>query len=262
MANDPLYNMGPLVQDVKEAREKFRQEIYFGLGGGMIDLELDADHYELSIDKALERYRIRSSNAEEESFVFLELQPDAVKYKLPNEITTVRQVLRRGGAFSAADPFSQAAINSFLGGMFTGGAGGPGSLVSYEASAQYRKTAAKLFGEHVMFHFDAQSKNITLHRRITATETVCLWVYVYRPDNVLLTDYSSRNWLRRWAIAECKMMLGNARSTYSQLPGAQGGVTLNGDALKTEANDEFIALEEEIMRHRDNPDQGYSFLIG
>jgi hypothetical protein len=41
------------------------------LGNGMVDVELDPAHYNIAIDRALNKFRQRSSNAVEESFGFL-----------------------------------------------------------------------------------------------------------------------------------------------------------------------------------------------
>ena len=47
----------------QSSRQKLIKDIELSLGGGIIDVELDADHYNISIDHALDRYRQRSSNA-------------------------------------------------------------------------------------------------------------------------------------------------------------------------------------------------------
>ena len=54
------------------AINKLQKEIELRLGGGMIDVELDPEHYELAAQKALEKYRQRAENAVEESFIILE----------------------------------------------------------------------------------------------------------------------------------------------------------------------------------------------
>ena len=54
-------------------RDELQKEIELRLGGGMVDVELDPEHYNVSIDKALQKYRQRSSNAVEESFVVMKL---------------------------------------------------------------------------------------------------------------------------------------------------------------------------------------------
>ncbi len=56
-------------------------------------------------------------------------------------------------------------------------------------------------------------------------------------------------------------MMGEARSKFGNLGGPQGGVSLNGDAMKQEAQAELERLELEIQNIIDG-NQGYPFLIG
>jgi hypothetical protein len=44
------------------------------LGDGMIDVELDPAHYEVALDKALNKFKQRSPNSVEESYTFLTLE--------------------------------------------------------------------------------------------------------------------------------------------------------------------------------------------
>ena len=76
-----------------------RQEIYsFAkdmLGGGMVEVELDPNHYETALTRALGRYRQRSDNSVEESYLFLTTVLDQNSYTLPNEVMEIRQIFRR-----------------------------------------------------------------------------------------------------------------------------------------------------------------------
>ena len=82
-----------------------------------------------------------------------------------------------------------------------------------------------------------------------------------RTDETLLTDPYAKPWLRDYALAQCKMMLGEARSKFGNLPGAQGGVTLNGETLKNEAQATLERLEDEIQKYSDGGDP-ITFVIG
>ena len=87
------------------------------LGSGMIDVELDPDHYEAAYQKTIGTYRQRAQNAYEESYSFLELVQDVNIYTLPQEVINVRQVFRRtfgnsqGPYATNFDPFTQASLN-------------------------------------------------------------------------------------------------------------------------------------------------------
>ena len=56
-------------------------------------------------------------------------------------------------------------------------------------------------------------------------------------------------------------MLGEARSKFATIAGPQGGSTLNGDALKAEAQAEMEKLDKEVSEAVSGG-TGYGFLIG
>jgi hypothetical protein len=252
---------------METTRQKLIREMTLRLGGGMIDIELDPAHFEFAIDAALDRYRQRSGNALEESFVMLDLQPNVQVYTMPNEVQIVRSVYRRtiGGSAGGAsvDPFSLAFTNNIYmiqnpGGM---GGGGSGTLATYDMAMQFQELAGRMFGRDVLFTWDAASKKLTLHRKFHAVETVAIHVYNSRPEEMMLNDVYAKPWLRDYSIAYAKLMLGEARSKFQNLGGPQGGVSLNGDAMKQEAQAEMERLELEIQNIIDG-NQGYPFLIG
>jgi len=244
------------------ARDRLIKEIQLMMGGGMIDLELDPEHYNLAVTMAIDRYRLRSVNATEESFVFIDLQPNQDMYSLPNEIQLVRQAYRRsiGGAGVGAtvDPFSLAFTNNLY---MISNPGGSGTLATYELSMGFQEMAGTMFGREVIFNFNPTSHMIRFHRKFQAVETLLLWVYNQKPEEMLLNDVNAKSWLRDYACAAAKFMVGEARSKFSQIAGPQGGSTLNGEAMKTEAKETMDRLEEEVKNNLDG-NMGYGFVIG
>ena len=87
------------------------------------------------------------------------------------------------------------------------------------------------------------------------------YCYNYRPDSELLKDYLAQQWIKDYALATCKYMLGEARSKFATIAGPQGGSTLNGDALKNEAVAEMEKLDEELKTQIAGG-VGYGFTIG
>jgi hypothetical protein len=233
-------------------REKLIKEVQLRLGGGMIDLELDPEHYDLAVTIALDRYRQRSGNSLQESYIFLDLQPETTQYTVPTEVQEITKVFRRGIGGNQGgpqiDPFSLAFSNNLYlinnpGGM---SAGGSGTLATYDLAMQFQAQAGRMFGE----------------RAFTAVETILMQAWNTRPEEVLYADTYARPWLRDFTVAVCKQMMGEARSKFSQIAGPQGGSTLNGEALKTEAAAEMERLEKEIMSLIDQRSGGYGFSIG
>jgi len=68
-------------------------------------------------------------------------------------------------------------------------------------------------------------------------------------------------WIKDYSLAKCKYMLGEARSKFATIAGPQGGSSLNGDALKAEAQMELDKLETEVAMQISGG-QGYGFMIG
>ena len=220
------------------------------LGDGMIDVELDPKHMELALDRALNRYRQRSPNAVEESYLFLELIQDQNEYKLPDEVISVRQVFRRaigsrsgiGAGGTLFEPFNLAYTNTYLmSGSMMGG------LATYDAFAGYQKLVGRMFGSFIEFLWKPTTHTITiLQRPFAQGEQILVQSYNFRPDWVLLQDIYAKQWLKDYTLATSKMMLGQARSKFGSIAGPGSPITLNGTALIAEAKEEIIALDKEL----------------
>ena len=246
-----------------------QQEIYDyvknNLGEGIVDVELDPKHYETALERAINRYRQRSSNATEESYSFLELTQNQNKYILPNEIINVRQVGRRtvgsrtegGEGGTLFEPFNLAYTNTYL-----LRAGATGGLATYFAFASYQELVGKMFGSFIQHHYDNATKTLTITQRPRADkETVVLHCDNYRPDITLFKDIYSKPWIRDYTLAVCKTILGQARGKFNTIAGPQGGTTLNGDALKQEGEAEMQRLDLEINNYQEGGTP-FSFVIG
>ena len=234
------------------------------LGGGMVDVELDPIHYETALTKALTRFRQRSDNSVEESYVFLTLELDQNDYVLPKEVVEVRQVFRRsigsrsggGDGGTVFEPFNLAYTNTYL--MASSNMGG---LATYDLFAQHQELVGRMFGSFIEFKWNTVTKKLTILQRPRADEKVLLYVYNYRPDSQILSDYMAIQWIKDYTLASCKYMLGEARSKFATIAGPQGGSSLNGDALKQEAQAEMEKLDTEASMAAAGG-TGYGFLIG
>jgi hypothetical protein len=246
------------------AQAKLIKEVRLRLGGGMIDLPLDPEHYDLAFELAIDRYRLRSGNASEESFLFMTFQPDQSVYTLPNEVEDVHDIYRRGvgagGGGATVDPFSMAFTNSIYLLQSPGGLQGGGSLATYEMASQFQELIGRMFGKDIQFTWNRATHRLQIERKISAAEEVCLHVWNTKPAETLLADTLARPWIRDYTSAQCKLMLGEAYSKFSTIGGPQGGFSLNGDAMKTEALADLERLENEIKAFVDNTD-GMPFII-
>lgn len=335
------------LDSLSQKKNEIIDYIRLRLGDQIVDVELDKEHYELSIKNAFNRYRQRAQNSVEESYAFLELLPNTQEYILPQEIMTVRSVYRRGigsvtgTTASQFEPFASGYLNTYM--LVAGRVGG---LVNYELFTQYQELAMKMFGGHIDFTWNPSTRKLTLIRKIpdqtttyirlnsmTATgltpgstitlatststsvavgaslvinncpiagynnnymvtavdtvlqtltitavqalgatsvtgfdlsktrvsspatdvpaEVVMLRTYNHKPDVMLLNDHFIFPWIQDYAYSFAKRIVGEARSKFQTIAGPQGGTSLNGDALKTEAQAEMEKLEEELKNYVD-----------
>lgn len=234
-------------QSLQTLKNELFDYVRFSLGDGLVDVELDPEHYEQALKQAIIRYRQRSSNSVEESYSFLELLENTNTYQLPEEVISVRNVFKRNigansGTSSQYEPFEAGFVNFYM--IQSGRVGG---LSTYFMYSSFLKEAAKMFGGYLNYKFNTTTKEITIMRRPRADkETILLWTENYKPDVTLLKDIYSSPWLREYTLAKCMMMLGEARSKFSTLPGPQGGSSLNGTDLLARGKEKLDALELEI----------------
>ena len=234
------------------------------LGDGMIDIELDPIHYETALNRSLAVYRQRSDNAVEESYVTLTLNESQNDYILPKEIQQVRQIFRRsvgsrtgnGTGGTVFEPFNLAYTNTYL--LSSTNMGG---LLTYELFAQYQELVGKMFGSFINFNWNPQSRKLSIMQRPRGQEDVMLWCYNTKPDFAIISDTYAGQWIKDYSLANCKMMLGQAREKFAQIAGPQGGSSLNGGALKTEAQADLERLTKELETLVAGG-FGYTFIIG
>jgi hypothetical protein len=250
--------------ETENERQKVIDYVNAMLGSGMVDVELDPIHYNTAIDRALSKFRQRSSNASEESFGFITLQTDVNDYILPKEVTGVRQLFRRsigsrtggGDGGSLFEPFNLAYSNTYL--LTSTNKCG---LATYYAFASYQKQVGKMFGTDINFTFNPTTKKLTIMQRPRGEEEVLVWMYNYRPDFNLLQDQYAGQWLKDYSLATAKLMLGEAREKFGSIASPQGSTTLNGTALKAEGKAEMEMLEQDLINYKEGSTP-LSFIIG
>lgn len=252
------------MSDLSSEKQNVFDYVMTMLGNGMTDVELDPKHLETGLERALTRFRQRSPNSVEESYLFLPTVVDQNVYVLPEQVMEVYKVFRRsvgsrtggGEGGTLFEPFNLAYTNTYL--LASSNMGG---LATYDFFSQYQELVGRMFGAFIEFNWNTATKKLTILQRLRGEETLLLQAYNYRPDIMLLTDYLSKQWIRDYTLASCKYMLGEARSKFATIAGPGGGTTLNGDSLKSEATADMERLEIEVATQLAGG-PGYSFLIG
>lgn len=249
--------------NLDQLKENLFKGLRYRLGDGIVDVELDPEHFEAAYNYAIKIYRQRAQNSTAESYTLMEIHEHTDTYTLPSEFINVRQIFRRtvgletGPAASSFDPFSSAILNTYL--LNYNYAGG---LATYDFYAGYIELAARMFGGYVIYTFDPVTKLLRLVRDPKGSgEKILIWADVQRPEEVLLQDPGAGVWIGDWTLSQLKLTLGEAREKFASIAGPAGGTSLNGSALKAEGK----AMQDQLLLDLKNfvdYSQPYSFVIG
>jgi hypothetical protein len=243
----------PTNLNLDELKESLFTNLRLRLGDGIIDIELDPQHYEAAFNYAIKLYRQRAQNATAESYTLMTVIQNIDTYTLPQEFINVRALFRRtvgletGPGSTSFDPFSSAILNTYLLNYnYTGG------MATYDFYAGYVELAARMFGGYVNYTFDPVTKVLRVVRDFKGTgERILVWADVQRPVEVLLQDPGAGVWIGDYVLAVLKGIIGEAREKFGTIAGPSGGTTLNGTAMKAESKALQEALLDDLRKYQD-----------
>ena len=251
-------------QTLDPLKKQLIEYVQLQLGDQIIDIELDPSHYEAAYQRTLGIYRQRAQNAYEESYSFMQLLDNVNEYTLPQEVIQVRQIFRRtiglstGGGTYSFDPFGAATLNVYLLNFNQA----QGSLATYDFYQQYVELAARMFGGYINYTWNPVTKKLQLIRDPKGSgEVVLLWTYNLKPEISLLADYQIVQWFRDCMTGAAKIIIGEAREKFGTIAGPQGGGTLNGSAMKSEAQSQMDKCIEDLKLYVDGS-QPLTLVIG
>lgn len=236
-----------------ELKQALFKNLALRLGDGIIDIELDPQHYEAAFNYAIKLYRQRAQNATVESYTLMTVIKNVDTYTLPQEFINVRCLYRRtvgletGPSSTAFDPFSSAILNTYLLNYnYTGG------MATYDFYAGYVELAARMFGGYVTYTFNPVTKVLKVVRDFKGTgERILIWADVQRPVIELIQDPGAGVWIGDFTLATLKTIIGEAREKFGTIAGPGGGTTLNGTAMKAEGKALQESLIEDLRRYQD-----------
>lgn len=251
MAADPL--SVPTNANLTQLKEQMFEIIRLRLGGNIVDLEIDPEHYEAAYNYSISTYRQRAQNSTQESYILFTVEKNVDTYTLPSEIINVRCLYRRavgletGPGATSFDPFSSAILNTYLLNYnFSGG------LATYDFYASYVELAARMFGGYLNYTFDPVTKTLRIVRNFKGSgEQVLIWADLQRPETSLLQDPYIGTWIQDFTLANLKGIIGEAREKFATIAGPSGGTALNGAAMKAEAKEMQAQLIDELKRYVD-----------
>lgn len=269
--NGPMYReLGVGTDGSPDERRKLQDQIRVALGSVSTTVELTKQQLDECIDNALLMIRKYSSYSYEHVLFFLDVYPNQQKYSLTNacvgfnKLVNINAVHRmRGGffgngAFGGADIFGYAALQQlYRTGTF--------DMLSFHLVSQYIEELQFIFADQLVYTFYEDTRELHFHQVFYRNERVMLDAFIEIPEQRLITNRYLALWIKKWAIAEAKMMLSQVRGKYQSLPGPNGSTTLNSQELITQAENEKIELREELYDRSmqdHNSDVQSQFFIG
>lgn len=218
------------------------------LGWPSVCVELTEEAFNVAIGNALDEFRRRADNAYRKTYVLYTLKKDQTMYYLNDprdstdkivNVVKIHRVNTLGATTLGGDNgvYSQMFFNQYYSGNMV-------DILSLHLISALSEDFERIFAGNLMFSWNEINRQLNIHRKLYRDEKVVIECVMERTEQDLLTDRWAKQWLQTWAHAELKEILGMIRSKYPSLPGANGGLSLNGDMLISEARQDF----EECLR--------------
>lgn len=248
-----MANTTPANADLNQLKQALFENLRYRLGGNIIDLELDPEHFEAAYNYSIRLYRQRAQNATIESYTLFTVERNVYEYTLPSEFINVRCLYRRtvgletGPSSTSFDPFSSAILNTYLLNYnYTGG------LATYDFYAGYVELTARMFGGYLNYTFNPVTKLLKVVRDFKGSgERILIWADVQRPEIELIQDPGAGVWIGDFTLAGLKNIIGEAREKFGTIAGPGGGTTLNGSQMKAEAKADMERLIDDLRKYQD-----------
>ena len=218
------------------------------LGWPAVCVELNEDHFNIGIDNAVEEFRRRADNAYQRRHVIFELKTDQSIYYMndprlkTDKIVDVIKIYRvntlgLSGLGGDASVYAQIFFNQFY-------QSGVIDTLSIHLMQSLAEDYERIFAGNLMYDWDEASRQLTILRKIYRDEKVVLECVMERTEQELLTDRWAKQWIQAWAESELLLMLAQIRGKYGNLPGPNGGITLNGAELQSLG----MEMQTELLR--------------
>ena len=123
------------------------------------------------------------------------------------------------------------------------------SVGDYYVTISHLEMMRKILGNDGTFNI-VNNKYLNIAPPPTAAEEVL--VEFKAIDSGSLHPYFV-NWIQRFSLAICKVILGQIRGKYQTLPSPGGGAQLNGESLVQQGNQEQEQLVEQLMTEIEEP---------
>lgn len=215
-------------------RDYVKKRIERALGGSTVEVELSSDDYEDAIDDALRefgRFRPRLK------YISVDAVTGQQEYALTEEqvgLGVVDVVWEPDLYFTGSDVTSEIIRQRMAMGVVSGGIGG------YVMRASQLEVQERVLGAEPSWEWLEEERKLLISP--PPAEASTLSVKVAMPPEIGHVRLPYQGLFLRLAIAVAKQTLGQMRSKYAQVAGAEVDEAMNGADLIQQANDELEKL--------------------
>jgi hypothetical protein len=237
-----------------DERRKLQDQIRVALGSVGVQVELTKQQLDECIDNALLMVRKYSSYSYQHVMFFMDVVPNQQRYLLTNKCVGFNKIsninaayrmkggglgLGRGGGMGGGDLHGYAAMQQlYHAGKF--------DMLSFHLVSQYIEELNMIFANNIVFDFYEDTRILNFHQVFYHKERILLDAFIDLPEQKLMTNRYLELWIKKWALAEAKMILSQVRGKFQSLPGPNGSTVLNSQELITQAENEKVELREEL----------------
>jgi hypothetical protein len=219
---------------------EFKSYIRTKLGEPKMKVELADSQIETNLFDAMQLFREYSTGRGNlRDFLVLDLIVGQQDYQLPDYVmqvgydktssTVSAWVLAQLSGYAASDVLS---LKSF-------------DMVSFYMLQQWIHYLKYITISKFRLFFNSNTK--VLHIVPAPDDSLLkLFIEIYKQSDA--DELLNERFVRDYTLALCKITLGEIRSKFQSLPGFNNAVSLNGEALKTEGNEEKNTLENDLVR--------------
>lgn len=236
--------------------QDFYDLIIAELGGNLIEVELGQPDVTAAYNKAKATFIQKGNNNFDEQYVALPVTPDQRDYDLSGlgvDIDTIANIITPGfeGGYTH-NLFTLATINDIFSGIINNT---DASLVTYMMTLQQINFLNQVTDSYPSFRYNKISKTLHLNKTPVISTTWLLHCWANLTDD----QYRDLLWIQEYAKAEAKIILGLAYRKFSSVTGPAGTVSLDGDALIRDGQQEKKDLLQQIADYTDG-DAAYGYI--
>lgn len=256
---DPLNKkeLGPRKKR-EQVREQIKDFVLLMLGAPVLTIELDMQQLDMAVDQALLVFEDYCPREYFDYYVFTAIPGKSV-YEMPPDVGLIRNVFYKEMgtfAFQASDLDGAIPIEYFYpGGSYASIQGGLidpiqpiwGRMGEWTLYKQYEQMYSRISSNLGGWEWVGSMRHIKLYPTPFAAQKVMVHYLQKQKDWNQVTEA-----MQMGALAYARIMIGEMRDKFQQIPGPGGGGSLNGARMIQQGQDDLKQWREDlIMRFGD-----------